>query len=80
MRLFCVSRYQSSLGSWRPGMEVDVPDSVADLLLRDSPGSFSFDPPAPQRKPEAAADEVERAPLPGVEGALGRPQRKGQTR
>lgn len=40
MALFCVSRYSSTLGSWKPGQEVDVPEDVAELLLRDSPGSF----------------------------------------
>jgi len=85
MRLFCISRYSSSLGSWEPGQEIDVKDDVAELLLRDSPGSFDLDPPKPAKKAagaeaEDAADGVERAPAPGVSGAVARPQRRGQSR
>lgn len=76
MRLYCISRYRSAIGSWEPGTEIDVKDETAELLLRDSPGSFSFDPP-PAVKAEKA--EVERATVAGVD-ALARPQRKGVSR
>lgn len=87
MRLFCISRYSSSIGSWEPGQEIDVKDEVAELLLRDSPGSFDLDPPKPAKKAavpvadeEEGGDGVERAPTPGVAGAVARPQRKAVSR
>lgn len=41
MALYCVSRYRSVLGEWKPGQEVDADEETQELLLRDSPGSFS---------------------------------------
>ena len=57
MKLTCVSRYQSSLGRWEPGADVDVSDDVAALLLRDSPESFT-DRVAPRTNPEPVAEDV----------------------
>ena len=64
MRLICTGRYKSSLGSYVEGQDVDVNDEVAELLLRDSPGSFrrESDPaPEPVAEPEPEAVE-ETAP------------------
>lgn len=77
MRLYCISRYSSSIGAWEPGNEIDVKDEVAELLLRDSPGSFAFDAPAADEA--AAVEKVVTAPVAGVAG-LARPQRKGVSR
>ena len=40
MRLRCVSRYSSALGSFKPGELLDLKDAEGAYLLRDSPGSF----------------------------------------
>lgn len=78
MRLFCISRYQSSLGKYKAGDEVDVDDATADLLLRDSPGSFSFDKPS-KKSVQSSEPEVEREDV-GTVAAHARPQRKGNSR
>ena len=67
MRLVCVSRYKSSLGSFVEGQDVDVNDERAGQLLRDSPGSFVpavINPePDPERvEPEPDPERVEPEP------------------
>ena len=67
MRLICTGRYKSSLGSYVEGQDVDVNDEVAELLLRDSPGSFrresdpvpepvAVEEPTPEEAPEPEPD------------------------
>lgn len=87
MRLYCVSRYRSSLGTFTAGEEVDVTDDVAELLMRDSPGSFSLDrkPPSPTPKAAPAEEATEPEPTIETEHAAGttthvRPQRRGEQR
>jgi len=55
MRLYCVSRYSSGVGRWRPGAVLDVDPEVAEFLLRDSPESFSTEEPAAGHPAVAAA-------------------------
>lgn len=43
MRLKCVSDYRSDAGEWKKGQAVDVSESIAEFLLRDSPGSFKVE-------------------------------------
>lgn len=58
MRLFCVGRYQSSLGKFRVGEEIVVDDEAGELLLRDSPGSFSFDEPKAEARPRGRSEKA----------------------
>lgn len=58
-----MSRYQSSLGKYRAGDEIVVDAEAGELLLRDSPGSFSFSAPRGEKK--AAG----KAPVFDLEGA-----------
>ena len=56
MRLYCVGRYRSGFGEFNPGQDVDVSDEVGELLLRDSPGSFTrTNPEASDPNPEPTA-------------------------
>ena len=94
MRLYCISRYRSAAGAWSAGQELDVTDEAAEFLLRDSPGSFSFDRPTPAAKPKRVSapsgqpddgEEDETAGAVETEHAAGtttnvRPQRKGSSR
>ena len=57
MRLVCVSRYKSSLGSFVEGQDVDVNDELGGLLLRDSPGSFVPAVINPEPDPERVEPE-----------------------
>lgn len=43
MRLICISNYRSDAGQWKRGDALDVSESIAQFLLNDSPGSFSFE-------------------------------------
>ena len=43
MRLICIARYNSSLGSFGVGQVVDGKQELLKELLRDSPGSFRID-------------------------------------
>lgn len=43
MRLICISNYRSDAGQWKKGDVLDVSESIAQFLLNDSPGSFSFE-------------------------------------
>lgn len=61
MRLFCISRYRSSLGSYRDGDEIDVDDETADLLQRDSPGSFSLTAPK-EKTPKPSKSNANKKP------------------
>ena len=54
MRLKCVARYRSSLGTFEAGQIIDGNDDMLGVLLRDSPGSFKVDGiTAPAPEPEA---------------------------
>jgi len=68
MRLICVSRYRSSVGSYESGQDVDVTEEVAGLLLRDSPGSFAL--PEPARENPEPEPEAEMVPEPLTEAAM----------
>lgn len=64
MRLWCVSRYQSSLGKFRVGEEIVCDDEKGETLLRDSPGSFSLTEPkarAAKAEKSAPAFDLEKA-------------------
>ena len=75
MKLICVNRYRSSLGSYESGQDVDVTEEVAGLLLRDSPGSFALPvPPRENPEPEPEVTEpkaVEEEPEPEPEAEPG---------
>lgn len=58
MRLWCVSRYQSSLGRFSAGEEIVIDDEPGELLLRDSPGSFSLVEPGPVKGKTAKASKT----------------------
>ena len=42
MKLRCVSRYSSHLGTFEPGQVFDVADKIGGELQRSSPGSFEL--------------------------------------
>ena len=68
MRLVCVSRYRSSLGSFTEGQDVDVNEDVAEFLLRDSPGSFRREgEPAPERVDVVDESALVEEPIPEEE-------------
>lgn len=48
MKLKCVSRYSSSVGTFEPGQVIDVNNADAAFLLRDSPQSFEEEGQAPE--------------------------------
>jgi len=58
MKLKCVSRYRSDLGSFKPGEIFDIPDHIAGELMRSSPESFEVVQP----EPPVAKEPVEARP------------------
>ena len=64
MKLYVLSDYKNRQLSYTAGDEIEVDPEVANYLIADSPGSFSYEPP----KAEKAVDEppadkqVKRAP------------------
>lgn len=47
MRLHCIGRYRAGPVSYEAGQVVELPDAAGEYLLRDSPGSFTLEEPAP---------------------------------
>lgn len=58
MRLICIGRYSSSLGTFGPGQVVDGRDELLEELLRDSRGSFRVDGPASAPDLSAMSEEL----------------------
>ena len=61
MKLRCVSRYRSDLGSFKPGEVFDVPDDIAGHIMRSSPESFEIVQPELPKSP-VAKEPVETRP------------------
>ena len=69
MKLKVLSRYSSGAGEFRKGQTIDVDETMAAFLQRDSPGSFEV------VKPEKATETT----VSGIE-AHDRRQRGGNVR
>ena len=63
MKLRCLSRYSSSLGSFKPGDVFDVPDRIGGEIMRSSPESFEEVRPAAGAGKESEPGSSEESAL-----------------
>ena len=66
IHLTVTSNYTSGFGAFTKGQELELDDHVAELLLRDSPGSFEVTGKAMSEEPEPDVSAMSTETMTGL--------------